>query len=136
VAVAADCAAELSHWPRLNANTIHPFRIKLKSLGYMLQLSGTASDPFVKALKDAKDVIGDWHDWRQLAEISAEVLDDTNECRLLEKIRQQEARKLMQAIETGNRVRARYLSSEPRAGSGRKLPFKEPVLRATIRLAS
>jgi hypothetical protein len=102
----------------------------------MLQLSREASDPFVKALGEAKDVIGDWHDWRQLTEISAEVLDDTGECSLLDKIRQQEVRKLRQAIETGNRVRARYLRPQPQAGSGRKLPFKEPVLRATARLAS
>jgi CHAD domain-containing protein len=136
MAVAADYATELSRWPRLNADTIHPFRIKLKSLRYMLQLSGEASDPVVKALGAAKDVIGDWHDWRQLAEISAEVLDHTGECSLLDKIREEEARKLRQAIEIGNRVRAQYFSPQPLAGSSGKLPFKEPVLRATARLAS
>jgi hypothetical protein len=90
----------------------------------------------VKALGAAKDVIGDWHDWRQLAEISAEVLDHTGECSLLDKIREEEARKLRQAIEIGNRVRAQYFSPQPLAGSSGKLPFKEAVLRATARLAS
>ena len=55
---------------RLNRNNLHPYRLKVKELRNVLQLSNRADDiEFVEKLGQVKDAIGDWHDWEELVRI-------------------------------------------------------------------
>ena len=126
-AVAMGYIAELSGWPPLEEATIHSFRIKVKTLHYTLQLAGKTDEPFVKALGELKDVIGDWHDWRELRELAREVLKQADKSALLRAIEQRDATKLKQAIASANRLRGQYLN--PRR------PYVTSVVQAAARLA-
>jgi CHAD domain-containing protein len=103
--------AELSHWPALNSRNIHEFRLKVKELRYVLQVYPAADEKFIEALGTAKDEIGEWHDWRHLAEIAHEVLDLVNDCELLEQIEDAGKQKLTRALSVSNLLRRRYLKS-------------------------
>ena len=120
-AAALVLSAELSRWPRLNHDNLHPFRLKVKELRYILQLdrdSDTGSNAkFIGNLGNAKDVIGEWHDWNELASIAAEALKDGAPCDLLERIERTAKKKLTGALATANALRARYLESNRAAGS-------------------
>jgi CHAD domain-containing protein len=60
----AAMAAELHIPAHLNRNNLHAYRVKVKQLRYVLQLSQEAQhDRFVTALGEVKDCIGEWHDW-------------------------------------------------------------------------
>jgi CHAD domain-containing protein len=107
--VADALIAELSRWPTLNLNNIHGFRLIVKELRYVLQVYPAADRKFIEALGAAKDGIGEWHDWQQLAEIAHEVLDPVNDCELLEQIEDAGKQKLTRALSVANSLRRRYL---------------------------
>ena len=69
-----DAVRELGSWPPLNADNIHAFRLKVKELRYVLQLSADADSGMMAALSDVQRRVGDWHDWQQLHEIASEIL--------------------------------------------------------------
>lgn len=105
--------AELIHWPALNAENFHPFRLKVKELRYVLQLFPQADQGFVNALGNVKDGIGDWHDWQQLQEIAREVLDAQKDRELLEQIEKKIQQKFTRALSAANALRRRYLHTAP-----------------------
>lgn len=107
--LASDLIEELSRWPRLNAENIHPFRLKVKELRYVLQLFPDADQQFIAALGKVKDEIGDWHDWQQLGEIAHKVLDGETDKLLLETIRSAEKRKFSRALTSAQSLRRRHL---------------------------
>ena len=107
-AAPAALAAELAKWPRLNAENIHDFRIKVKQLRYMLQLSRTSDEKLVEALGKVKDEVGDWHDWQELGRIAGQVLDPRTDRNALEKIEEIEKSKFKQALALANAVRGQY----------------------------
>ncbi len=71
---AANVVRELGAWPPLNTENIHAFRLKVKELRYILQLSASANSELGEALGNVQRRIGDWHDWHQLHEIASEIL--------------------------------------------------------------
>jgi CHAD domain-containing protein len=101
-------ATELSQWPALNSENIHPFRIKVKQLRYMLQLARTADGKMVDALGKVKDQVGDWHDWQELARIAKGVLNKKEDGPALNKIEEIGKKKFEQALATTNTVRKQY----------------------------
>jgi CHAD domain-containing protein len=102
--------ADLKRVPRLSAKNLHLFRIKVKRLRYLLQLSEDADPKFVSALVDVKDEIGDWHDWQQLAKIAQKVLDPQADGAALKKIEGIGKKKFDQALAAAQTMKTRYLS--------------------------
>jgi CHAD domain-containing protein len=100
---------ELSHWPALNLENLHAFRIKIKELRYVLQLVDGASQEFETALDHVKTQIGTWHDWQELHRIAAELLDATKDCSAVATIAEIEDKKFRSAMRAAQSLRTRYL---------------------------
>lgn len=109
-------AHELSLEPALDAENIHAFRIKVKKLRYILQLSADTDAALLEALGAAQHAIGDWHDWQHLRAIAHEVLTGEGDRELLERIDRIASRKLEQAQATANALRRRYFATVPADG--------------------
>ena len=107
---AANVVRELGEWPSLNAENIHPVRLKVKELRYILQLSSEANSELGEALGNVQRRVGDWHDWHQLHEIASQVLTPERDLALLERIDETTKRRFDQALATANRLRGNYLS--------------------------
>jgi len=101
---------ELSHWPGLDAANLHLFRIRIKELRYMLLLNEQVDQKLVDELGEAKDTIGEWHDWVELERIASKVLDPKSDGDLLKRIERTRLEKLQIALAAANRVRERYFS--------------------------
>ena len=122
---------ELRRWPRLNRKNIHPFRLKVKALGYVLQLAehkDKASAKFLVELGNVKDLIGEWHDWNELAAVAAEELSDAAPCDLLKRIEGTAKQKLTQALAAANALRATYLQGD-KAGQRRNINGRPRLAR-------
>lgn len=104
---------ELGRWPRLNARNLHPFRLKVKELRYVLQLFPHADGGLIDALGKVKDEIGDWHDWQQLQGIARQVLDAQKDKALLAQIDAAVKEKLAVALDGANALHRRYLHAPP-----------------------
>ncbi|MGB8029272.1 MAG: CHAD domain-containing protein [Terracidiphilus sp.] len=107
---AGNIVRELGEWPPLNAENIHAFRLKVKELRYILQLSADANSGLEEALGNVQRRVGDWHDWHQLHEIASEILTSGRDLALLERIGESSSRKFRQALSAANRLRGKYLS--------------------------
>jgi CHAD domain-containing protein len=86
-AVALQLLDEITAWPRLTRRNLHPYRLKIKELRYILQLGDEGDNGFVDALGEVKDSIGEWHDWTELSSRASELLDHGSRCALLKEIR-------------------------------------------------
>ena len=100
---------ELSRWPEFREENLHEFRIKVKELRYVLQLTEAAEPRFIAALERVKSRIGDWHDWMELRRIAGEVLDLRKDRAVLREIKEIESGKLKLALGAARGLRARYL---------------------------
>lgn len=107
--LASPLLAELAHWPRLCAQNIHPFRLKVKELRYVLELYPKADQGLIATLGKVKDEVGEWHDWQQLGQIARSVLDPRDERALIAQIDAIAEKKLTQALASANALRRRYL---------------------------
>jgi CHAD domain-containing protein len=101
---------ELGEWPPFNAENIHAFRLKVKELRYILQLSADADSGLVETLGNAHRRIGDWHDWQQLEEIARELLNMERDGKLLTRICETGRRRFNQALTAANSLRGKYLT--------------------------
>jgi CHAD domain-containing protein len=109
-AAASNVLRELSEWPQLNAENIHEFRLKVKALRYILQLSADANPGLADALGNVQRRIGDWHDWHQLQEIAREILNQERDEALLARISQTTTRRFGHALAAANALRGKYLN--------------------------
>ncbi|MGO9340115.1 MAG: CHAD domain-containing protein [Terracidiphilus sp.] len=100
---------ELIVWPPFSPKNLHAFRIKVKELRYVQQLADSADAKLLGALDRAKDRIGDWHDWQQLAEIGERTLDAKNDLATLEKIKAIGDKKLKQALTAAQELKRQAL---------------------------
>ena len=92
-------------------NDPRPFRLKVKVLRYILQLSGDAnSGPGRVTLGNCQCRIGDWHDWQQLEEIAGQLLSMERDGALLTRIGSISNRKFHQALKAANTLRGKYLT--------------------------
>jgi CHAD domain-containing protein len=101
---------ELGEWPPFDAENIHAFRLKVKELRYILQLSADADSGLVETLGNVQRRIGDWHDWQQLEEIARELLNMERDGTLLTRIGETSRRRFQQALTTANSLRGKYLT--------------------------
>ena len=133
---------ELRDWPRLNKSNIHPFRIKVKELRYVLQLGQESDSPLTDVLGEVKDQIGLWHDWNEMAGLASQVLDHGARCALTAQIRARTKKELEKALHDANALRAQYLPGKADSASrksGKKEVASEippKVIEAISRLAS
>jgi CHAD domain-containing protein len=107
---AANVVRELGEWPPLNPENIHPFRLKVKELRYILQLSSDANSELGEALGNVQRRIGEWHDWHQLHEIASQILTPERDLALLERIDETAMRRFDQALAAANSLRGKYLA--------------------------
>lgn len=138
-AVSLRLATELDAWPKLNRKNIHPFRLKLKELRYILQLAPDRDANFVVALGEVKDSIGAWHDWCELAAIAKKTLKHGSGCQLLRQIASKQSSQFDKALADANALRNQYLHSDRTAAHpAKKEPagVKMPVLETASNLAS
>ena len=101
---------ELGEWPPLNAENIHAFRLKVKELRYILQLSADANPGLADALGNVQRLIGDWHDWQQLEEVARGLLNSERDGTLLTRIGETSRRRFHQALAAANTLRGKYLT--------------------------
>ncbi len=99
-------AAQLGHWPKLTARNLHPFRVRVKELRYMLELRTNTRGMHLDELGKVKDLAGEWHDWVELAHIAGDVLNPERDNQLLRAIAQTEREKLTRALAAANALRA------------------------------
>lgn len=102
---------ELSNWPTLSSKNIHPFRLKVKEMKYVLQLSGTEND-LAERLGQVKDQIGEWHDWTELQAIAKKVLSDCKDCEVIHQIEQMDKNKFESALKVAQHLRRKYFQAK------------------------
>ena len=129
---------ELSEWPKLNDGNMHPFRLKVKELRYVLQLGEKGNSELIDALGEVKDQIGLWHDWNELSGIAADVLDHGAACPIEAQIRARTKQELQDALDGANRLRSKYLTSGSSASrkKGAAREIHPAMVKAASRLAS
>ena len=138
-AQALELASQLADPTRLNRSNLHPYRLKVKELRYVLQMAeNNGQAEFVKDLGEVKDSIGEWHDWEELSAIAADVLDHRSGCRLQQELKRISESKYEHALALATKFRKTYLKTEQKksrtADAGQQ--FSRPVLVATAALTS
>jgi len=126
-AAATEILRDLGHGPPPDQRNLHRLRLKIKKLRSILELQPNFDRGLWNALGRAKDAIGDWHDWNQLAEIAARLLDARRDRALLDRISDHCRRKLEPALIAAHALRERCQ---------KPLAKKRPSPRATGRLRS
>ena len=134
-------AGELKKPPRLNKPNLHPYRLKVKDLRYILQLAPDADQrEFVNKLGEVKDAIGEWHDWEELCVIADDVRHHGAKCKLLPKLRSIADTKYSNAIALANNLRRAFLESKAltraRSRTRNRPPIRPTVLAATAALTN
>jgi CHAD domain-containing protein len=132
-------SAELRQPPRLNKTNLHPYRLKVKQLRYVLQNTHPEPDQaLIKVLGEVKDAIGEWHDWEELIAIAEKSLDNRHAgCKLVRALRAISHRKFVRALSSAERMRKEYFPAVRRAD--KRTPsqsFPKPILVATGRVAA
>jgi CHAD domain-containing protein len=95
----------------LTRKNLHFYRLKVKELRNILQLSDQPGDTaFYEKLGDVKDAIGDWHDWEELLTIARKRLDHGSACRFTREVRETADSKYERALSLTNELRAQYLN--------------------------
>ncbi|MBV8674390.1 MAG: CHAD domain-containing protein [Acidobacteriaceae bacterium] len=138
-ATALQLSRELASWPDLRHDNLHPYRLKIKELRYVLQLRDDPDDELVSELGDAKDAIGEWHDWSELEAIANKVLDHGRKCKVLQQIHSTVGEKLDHAMSLTQSLRKRRLNPEQGDRSARKkspVKLKEAVVITSAKLAA
>src|SRR3954464_10778133 len=121
-------SSELEFPKRLNKGNLHPYRLKLKQLRYVLELAPD-HPTFVDDLGEAKDAIGDWHDWEELIGIANEVLDHGTNCKLMRKLKEAADLKFAHALRVAENLRRNYLRD---SSPSRKSPHRVKLSHAAI----
>lgn len=104
---------ELTHWPGLNAENLHTFRLCVKELRYMLELSNEPNKDWIAKLGEVKDLIGEWHDWVELLKIAKHVLDPAKDGRVLKRIENVTEEKFRAALTASSQMRKRIFETSP-----------------------
>lgn len=141
VAQALRVSDELKAPARLDKRTLHPYRLKVKELRYILQLSADAEQQkFVRELGQVKDAIGEWHDWEELLALAREVLHHAPQCRLRPKLREISEAKYQRALAMTNHMRSAFLSAKSSkntgAGDAKTRVTKFPVAQASAAISA
>ena len=106
---------ELTEPVRLTRNNLHPYRLQVKELRYMLEMQNDPTDQaLIEALGQVKDAIGEWHDWQQLVIIARDHLPHGSKCKLIPLLQKTTQKKLKVAIARANAGRQQIRRSPAR----------------------
>lgn len=121
LAAAVARTTELAIAERLNRQTLHAYRLKLKELRDVLLMTGGERDErFTHQLRKVKDAIGEWHDWERLAAIARTPLAAKHpDCAVARQIKATADAKYKRAFAMANRIR-RQLSKHRSARTDRR----------------
>ncbi|MHB1672783.1 MAG: CHAD domain-containing protein [Acidobacteriaceae bacterium] len=111
---------ELATPARLNVENLHPYRLKVKELRYVLQMEEQSGyQQLIKTLGEMKDAIGEWHDWQELLTITREQLPHGSKCKLLRSFQSTTEQKFNHALSVANngrkQIRRAFLAMAKRA---------------------
>ena len=139
MASALERSSRLKKPARLNKGNLHSYRLKVKELRYVLQMSDAAEhQKFTDKLSEVKDAIGEWHDWDELSGIATGLLNHGNRCKLLRELKAVRNTKYDHALSLANGMRDTYLPWTATAGSSKTKQTRRlgrPVLIATSAIA-
>ena len=132
VAKAKTLSSELNSPVRLNRRNLHPYRLKVKELRDVLQISNRPGDEeFLEKLGEVKDSIGEWHDWEELIAIATQSLDHGTSCELIKRLKDTSNSKYEHALSLTNNLRSNYLPS----GTLKPATMPDPLLRESAAVA-
>ena len=101
----------------ITEKTLHQFRIAGKRARYIAELAGKDKDAeasrLIGLLNHMQDVIGDWHDWVQLAERAEELFGGVQESPLVAVLRNVTRAKFRQAVNTLTETRSALAARKP-----------------------
>jgi CHAD domain-containing protein len=104
---------ELTEPVRLTKSNLHPYRLQVKELRYMLQMEKDPADRgLIETLGQVKDAIGEWHDWQQLVIIARDHLPHGSKCKLIPLLQKTTQQKLKHALAVAKTGRRRIRSSD------------------------
>jgi CHAD domain-containing protein len=137
-AAALRLSNELAAVPTLRRSNLHPYRMKIKQLRYVLQAAENHGNrELLGALGKCKDAIGEWHDWQELVGIATKLFEDDPNCEALRKLREIQQQKYESALTMTNQMRRRYNylhSTAQSTGAQARRPSQQ-ALRAAATLA-
>jgi|SRR5581483_1130761 len=128
-------SSQLDNPKRFNKGNLHPYRLKVKELRYVLQMAPSADSKFVEELGKVKDTIGEWHDWEELVAIANDVLGHRRNCKLIRQLKEISDSKYQQAVAVTEQMRREYLSPSPRKKPSGRFELKPPVVGAAAKLS-
>ena len=107
-------ALEVDHGV-ITEETLHQFRIAGKRARYVAELAGKDAEAsrLIGLLNHMQDVIGDWHDWVQLAERAEELFGGVQESPLVAVLRNVTRAKFRQAVNTLTETRSALAARKP-----------------------
>ena len=138
-ALALQLSQDLRQPAHLGRNNLHPYRLKVKELRYVLQLAEDAvNQPLIDQLGKVKDAIGEWHDWEELTALASQILEHGRNCNLIQQMKRISNAKYEQALKISKHMRSEYLGSisEQRRRSRAAQRPTQPVMVATAALAA
>ena len=139
MARALQLSTELNSTTSLDRRNLHAYRLKVKELRNVLQLSDHANEQeFVAKLGEVKDAIGEWHDWEQLIEIATPLLDHGASCKVIKHLSSTSKSKYEHAISLVNQLQSNYLRARTTKRVRRrskKTTLSADVLKATSAIA-
>ena len=95
--------------------TLHRFRIAGKRARYIAELAGKDAEAtrLIALLNHMQDVIGDWHDWAQLADKAEKLFGGVQDSALVSALRNITRAKFRQAVNTLTETRAALAGKKP-----------------------
>jgi CHAD domain-containing protein len=95
--------------------TLHQFRIAGKRARYIAELAGkdAAATRLIALLNHMQDVIGDWHDWLQLADKAEKLFGGVPDSALVSALRNITRAKFRQAVTTLTETRTALAGKKP-----------------------
>ncbi len=110
-------SSELATPRRFSKNNLHSYRLKVKQLRYVLELSPD-HPKFADDLGKVKDAIGEWHDWEELVAIAGNILDHGANCKLTRRIKETANSQFAHAAQMADKLRNKYVKNA--MGNGKK----------------
>ena len=112
----------------ITEKTLHQFRIAGKRARYLAELAGKDAEAsrLIALLNHMQDVIGDWHDWVQLAERAEKLFGGVQDSALVAVLRNVTRAKFRQAVNTLSETRAALAAKKPSSATSRE-PSRQSV---------
>lgn len=128
-------ALGLDHAP-LTEKTLHQYRIAGKRARYVAELAGDTprATQLIQLLKPMQDVIGDWHDWLQLAQKAQQLFGGVQESALVAALRNVTGAKFRQAADALAQTRAVLGNQRPALTPAARKP-QTPVTKVVAAVA-